>query len=81
MPESGVYLGEGLPPVPVKLAVKIRKGEFVEMGELLPEFWSSTKGEEELGKETKGRKSRKVTDICSNASVPMSSSPSTTPDP
>ena len=35
MPESGVYLGEGLPPVPDKLAAKIRKGEFVEMGELL----------------------------------------------
>ncbi len=27
---NGVYVGEGLPPVPTKLAVKIRKREFVE---------------------------------------------------
>ena len=53
MPESG----EGLP---VKLAAKIKKGEFVEMGELLLEFWSSTKGDDESGK---GWKSRKVTNI------------------
>ena len=39
-PADGIYLGEGVPPVPEKLTVKIRKGEFVEMGELLLEFWS-----------------------------------------
>ena len=33
------YLLECLPPVPVKLAEKIRWWEFVEMTELLPEFW------------------------------------------
>ena len=57
MPDLGVYLGEGLPPVPDKLAAKIRRGEFIEMGELLPEFWLPMKGEEESSKETKGRKS------------------------
>ena len=31
---QGVYVGEGLPPVPAKLAAKIRQGDFVEMGEL-----------------------------------------------
>ena len=61
---DGVYVGDGLPPVPAKLAAKIRKGEFVEMGELLPEFWSSHREEDTEGKhEAKVRRSRKVTDI------------------
>ena len=61
---EGVYVGDGLPPVPTKLAAKIRKGEFVEMGELLPEFWSSHRKEDIEGKhEVKVRRSRKVTDI------------------
>ena len=61
---DGVYIGDGLPPVPAKLAAKIRKGEFVEMGELLPEFWSSHREEDTEGKhEAKVRRSRKVTDI------------------
>ena len=34
----GLYVGEGLPPVPVKLVEKIHKWEFVEMSELLPEY-------------------------------------------
>ena len=87
MPDSGVYLGEGLPPVPDKLAAKIRRGEFVEMGELLPEFWSPTKGEEESSKETKGRKSRKVTDIftwiqcfCAYVSVRATQAPHLIPE-
>ena len=37
-PLGGEYLGDGIPSVPEKLAEKIRKGEFVEMGELLPKF-------------------------------------------
>ena len=35
---EGVYVGEGLPPVPLKVAKRIRAGEFVDMGELLPEL-------------------------------------------
>ena len=62
-PAEGVYLGDGIPPVPEKLATKIRKGDFVEMGELLPEFWSPRGDECDSGRETKGRRSRKVTDI------------------
>ena len=61
---EGVYVGDGLPPVPVKLAAKIRKGEFVEIGELLPEFWSSHREEDIEGKhEVKVRRSQKITDI------------------
>ena len=61
---EGVYVGDGFPPLPVKLAAKIRKGEFVEMEELLPEYWSSHREEDIEGKhEVKVRRSRKVTDI------------------
>ena len=37
---TGVYVGEGLLPVPAKLAERIARWEFTEMTELLPEFWS-----------------------------------------
>ena len=39
---GGVYNGEGLAPVPRKMAKKIWQREFVDMGELLPEFWVQT---------------------------------------
>ncbi len=61
--QGGVYVGEGLPPVPTKLADKIRRWEFVEMGELLPEFWSGPKEGESDGKERRVRHNQKVTDI------------------
>ena len=35
----GTHIGEGLPPVPAKLVARILRHEFVEMHELLPEFW------------------------------------------
>ena len=38
-------MGDGLPPVPAKLAKKIQGGEFVDMHELLPELWSSVRDE------------------------------------
>ena len=62
-PADGIYLGEGVPPVPEKLAAKIRKREFVEMGELLPEFWSPRTDESDSGRDAKQRRSRKVTNI------------------
>ena len=48
--------------MPVKLAAKIRRGEFMDMGELLTEFWS-TPNEDDGQLEAKQRRSRKVTDI------------------
>ena len=40
---EGVYVGDdGLPPVPAKLAAKIRKGEFVEMGSSSQSFGDPT---------------------------------------
>ena len=57
---EGVYIGDGIPPVPDELAAKIRRGEF---GELLPEFWT-LKGEDgESNRDSKLRRTQKVTDI------------------
>ena len=47
---AGVYVGESLPPVPTKLASKILRWEYIEMAEMLPEFWSGAKLEEEDSK-------------------------------
>lgn len=63
----GLYVGEGLPPVPVKLVEKIHKWEFVDMAEMLPEYWGTAQN---LRAETAHGNSRpvakkKVTDIMS----------------
>ena len=44
---DGVFLGDGLPPVPAKLAERIGRWEYIEMYELQPEFWPSQKATEE----------------------------------
>ena len=36
--EVGVFMGEGLPPVPGRLVDRIRRWEYIEMCELLPEL-------------------------------------------
>ena len=41
-----IYIGERLPPVPGKLVEKIRRWEFIEMHELLPELLANQKAEE-----------------------------------
>ena len=38
---AGIYVGEGQLPVPAKPADKITRWEFVDMAELLPEYWTS----------------------------------------
>ena len=43
LPATGTYIGDGMPLVPSKLTAKILRLEFVEMGELLPEFGPSTR--------------------------------------
>jgi hypothetical protein len=63
---ESVYMVDGLPLVLLKLAAKIGRDEFVEMGDLLPEFraaWRDDKGDGR--KDLKpSRKTRKTTDIC-----------------
>lgn len=41
-PSEVVYVGDGITPVPTKLAAKISKGQYIDMGELLPEFWGNS---------------------------------------
>ena len=36
---QSVYIGDGLAPVPSKLANRINKGEYIDMCDLLPELW------------------------------------------
>ena len=40
-PTGRAYVREGMSRVPAKLEQKIRHWEYVEMGELLPEFWAA----------------------------------------
>ena len=63
LPTGGAYVGEGLPPVPARLAAKIRQWEYIEMGELLPEFWSGPKDGEGEPRERRPRQGRKVAEI------------------
>ena len=56
---GGVYVGEGLPLVPLKLATKIRSGDYVEMEELLPEVGTL----EDNSPEPKRQCMRQVLDI------------------
>lgn len=61
----GVYVGEGLPPVPTKLAEQIQRWDFVDMAELLPEYWGVVPGAK-LGAEAlnaKATRKKKVTNI------------------
>ena len=57
----GTHIGEGLPPVPAKLAAKILRHEFVEMHELLPELWSKAKDDNKPAARTIAKK--RVLDI------------------
>ena len=59
-PMDGVYVEEGMLPVPAKLARKINRGVFVAIGELLHDFWVSLQEDEEAKKERKVCRSRKV---------------------
>ena len=56
-------MGEGLPPVPQKLADRIRRREFVDMAEMLPEFWPIAKVDENEEKKPRIRRPKQVTDF------------------
>jgi len=58
-------VGDGLPPVPQKIVEQIHKGEYIEMCELLPEFWMAPReGEESATQRTaKSRGRRQTQDI------------------
>ena len=60
---SGVYVREGLPPIPQKLVDKIRHREYIEMAAMLPEFWPLGKGEEKKSKMSPARRPKQMTDF------------------
>ena len=49
---AGVFMGEGLPQVPGRLVERIRRWEFIEMFELLPELLADQRGGEGAAKQT-----------------------------
>ena len=38
--ESGIYVEEGLPPIPMKLAQCIWQWKFIDIANMLPELWA-----------------------------------------
>ena len=58
-----MYIGEGLPPVPAKLAERIVRWEYIEMSEMLPEFWMQTMLDEPDSKPAAAHRRRQVTEI------------------
>ena len=44
------FLGDGLPPILAKLTERIRRGEFIDLFDLLPEFWPDQNAEEGTAK-------------------------------
>lgn len=61
---TSVFVGEGLPPVPSRIADRIRKWEFVEMYELLPELLADQKSGESSGKQlSRARGRKRVQDV------------------
>ena len=61
---AGVFMGEGLPPVPGRLVERIRRWEFVEMFELLPELLADQKaGEDTVRQPSRARGRKRVQDI------------------
>ena len=60
--ESGAYIDEGLPPVPINLAQRIWQWDFIDMVEILPELWTR-RSDENPTKALATRARRPVTDI------------------
>ena len=52
-----MHLGDGLPPIPAKIATRILNGEFLDVVDLLSKAWSPRKGDKSAGK--KGAKAKK----------------------
>ena len=64
--DNGTYVGDGLPPVPKRMVDRIHKGEYIETGDLLPEFWVAPReGEEATAQRlARNRGRRRTQDIC-----------------
>ncbi len=60
---AGMFMGEGLPPVPARLVDRIRRWEYIEMYELLPELLADHKGEGASCKLSRARGRKQVQEI------------------
>lgn len=60
---QGVYVEKSMPPVPSKLAAKIQWGAYVDIEELLPEFWAPAREENQPMQEAKAQWACSVQDI------------------
>ena len=60
---SGIFIGEGIQPVPAKLADRIWSWEFIEMADLLPEQMAPKREESGLSLLFLAQKHKHVTDI------------------
>ncbi len=57
-----MYVGEGLPPLPRTVVERISEWKYVDMAEMLPEFWALLKGEDD-SKKAVARCPKQVTDF------------------
>ncbi len=57
-----VYVGEGLPPISKLIVDRIVEWKFVDMAELLPEYWALLRGEDD-SKKAAVRRPKQVTDF------------------
>ena len=60
---GGVYVGDSLPPIPPRIAAKVCRWEFVEMYELLPEFWVQKEEETNAKAASRAKAKRRIQDI------------------
>ena len=61
--EQGIYVGQGMAPVPRKLTERIWQWEFVDMGEMLSDNWLQKGDEPTVNPLGLARRKRQVTDI------------------
>ena len=64
--DNGTYVDDGLPPVPQRMVDRVHKGEYIEMGDMLPEFWVAPReGKEATAQRlARNRGRRQTQDIC-----------------
>ena len=61
---KATFLGDSLPPIPAKLTERICRWEYIDMSDLLPEFWPDQKAEEGTAKRANRSSAKKrVQDI------------------
>ena len=60
---DGIYVGDSLPSIPPRIAAKVCRWEFVEMYELLPEFWVQKEEETNAKAASRAKAKRRIQDV------------------